>query len=124
MPTITKLAWSGFIAAVIWVLICFTKVCGKRYICWICRTGNAAMVSDRPDRSIQHTRVLNLCFWGGLYGIVFGLVMPRLDAPYWLCGLALGIIAALVGLLPGAGDQGTAGWRRLERRATGPGRSL
>ena len=44
-------------------------------------------------------RIVNLCFWGGLYGIVFGLVLPRFTAPLWLCGLGLGIIAALVGIL-------------------------
>ena len=44
-------------------------------------------------------RIVNLCFWGGLYGVVFGLILPRLTAPLWLCGLGLGIIAALVGLL-------------------------
>ena len=44
-------------------------------------------------------KMLSLCFWGGLYGAVFGVVMPRLTAPLWLCGLTLGIIAALVGML-------------------------
>jgi hypothetical protein len=43
-------------------------------------------------------KMVSLCFWGGLYGAVFGIVMPRLPAPLWLCGLGLGIIAALVGL--------------------------
>ena len=44
-------------------------------------------------------KMVSLCFWAGLYGAVFGLVLPRLRSPLWLCGLALGIIAALVGLL-------------------------
>jgi len=44
-------------------------------------------------------RIMNLCFWGGLYGFVFGLTLPRLTAPLWLCGLGLGVIAALVGIL-------------------------
>ncbi|WP_264711610.1 hypothetical protein [Limobrevibacterium gyesilva] len=43
-------------------------------------------------------RVLNLCFWGGLYGIVFGIAAPWLKGPMWLNGLALGIIASLVGM--------------------------
>jgi hypothetical protein len=58
-------------------------------------------------------RILNLCFWGGLYGIVFGLALPRLTAPLWLCGLGLGIIAALVGLLVVPAIKGLpvgAGW--------------
>jgi hypothetical protein len=45
-------------------------------------------------------RIINLCFWGGVWGAVFGLVLPRLPGPYpmWRLGLGLGIAAALVGL--------------------------
>jgi hypothetical protein len=43
--------------------------------------------------------IIDLCFWGGVWGAVFGLVLPRLPAyPTWLLGLGLGIAAALVGL--------------------------
>jgi hypothetical protein len=42
--------------------------------------------------------IVDLCFWGGLYGVVFGLLRPRFTAPLWLCGLIMGIIAALVGM--------------------------
>ena len=42
--------------------------------------------------------IVDLCFWGGLYGAVFGLLRPRFTAPLWLCGLVMGIIAALVGM--------------------------
>jgi hypothetical protein len=42
--------------------------------------------------------IVDLCFWGGLYGVVFGLLRPRFTLPLWLCGLILGIIAALVGM--------------------------
>ena len=42
--------------------------------------------------------IASLCFWGGLYGLAFGLVLPRLPrAPMWLLGLGLGLLAALVG---------------------------
>jgi hypothetical protein len=40
---------------------------------------------------------VDLAFWGGLYGVLFGLALPWLRPPYWLDGLALGFIAALVG---------------------------
>ena len=43
-------------------------------------------------------RIVSLCFWGGLYGIVFGLMLPRLTGPLWLWGLALGVLAMAVGL--------------------------
>jgi hypothetical protein len=42
--------------------------------------------------------IVDLCFWGGLYGAVFGLLRPRFTLPLWLCGLIMGIIAALVGM--------------------------
>jgi hypothetical protein len=42
--------------------------------------------------------IVDLCFWGGLYGAVFGLLMPRFTWPLGLCGLLLGVIAALVGM--------------------------
>ena len=42
--------------------------------------------------------IASLCFWGGLYGLTFGLVLPRLPrAPMWLLGLGLGLLAALFG---------------------------
>ena len=44
-------------------------------------------------------QIVNLCFWGGLYGVVFGLLMPRLGRPVWLWGVGFGVLAALVGLL-------------------------
>lgn len=45
-------------------------------------------------------RIIDLCFWGGVWGAVFGLVLPSLPRswPMWVLGLGLGIAAALVGL--------------------------
>ncbi|HUB49235.1 MAG TPA: hypothetical protein VMB73_30045 [Acetobacteraceae bacterium] len=58
--------------------------------------------------------VLDLCFWGGLYGLVFGLLLPRFTWPLWLCGLILGFIAALVGMFVVAAIKGAPianGWQ-------------
>jgi hypothetical protein len=41
--------------------------------------------------------IVSNCFWGGMYGVAFGLAMPRFTWPMWLCGLLLGLIAVLVG---------------------------
>src|SRR4051812_33977227 len=42
-------------------------------------------------------RIVNFCFWAGLYGAAFGLALPRLPrAPMWLLGLGLGLLAVLV----------------------------
>jgi hypothetical protein len=58
--------------------------------------------------------IVDLCFWGGLYGVVFGLLLPRFTLPLWVCGLILGIIAALVGMFVVASIKGTPianGWQ-------------
>jgi hypothetical protein len=99
MPTITKLAWSGFIAAAISVLTFHQGMWEALHLLALPGLTMPPWYPTDPIAPFGVPRIINLCFWGGLYGIVFGLVMPRLDAPYWLCGLAVGIIAALVGLL-------------------------
>lgn len=43
--------------------------------------------------------IVDLCFWGGVWGVVFGLILPALPrAPMPLLGLGLGIAAALTGI--------------------------
>jgi len=57
--------------------------------------------------------IVSNCFWGGLWGAAFGLVMPRLTWPLWLCGLILGLIAALVAMFivaPLKGMPVAGGW--------------
>ena len=42
-------------------------------------------------------QIVNLCFWGGLYGLVYGLVAPRLAGKPWLLlGIGLGLCAVFV----------------------------
>jgi hypothetical protein len=89
----------GFIAAVISVLIFHQGMWAALHALAL---PGLTMPPPYPTDAIPPwgiPRIANLCFWGGLYGIVFGLMLPRLTAPLWLCGLGLGIIAALVGLL-------------------------
>jgi hypothetical protein len=50
----------------------------------------AAVQCARCDRR----QLLGL--WGGLYGIVYAIVAPRLHLPGWLCGLLLGVLAVVV----------------------------
>lgn len=59
-------------------------------------------------------QIVNQCFWGGLYGAVFGLLWPRFTWPAWACGLILGIIASLVSMFVVAAIKGNpigAGWQ-------------
>jgi hypothetical protein len=57
--------------------------------------------------------VVSLSFWGGLYGAAFGALMPRFTLPLWLCGVILGLIAALVAMFivaPIKGHPIAQGW--------------
>ena len=61
-------------------------------------------------------RILNLCFWGGLYGAAFGAVVKEPSGKTWLCGLLTGLIAAFVGLFIVAAIKGlpiAGGWNPL-----------
>ena len=45
-------------------------------------------------------RTVDLCFWGGVWGVVLGLVLLKLPETYptWVRGLRLGIATALIDL--------------------------
>jgi hypothetical protein len=61
-------------------------------------------------------KIISLAFWGGLYGIVFALIRPKLTIPTWFGGLIMGLIATLVGFLIVPALQGHAiggGWNAL-----------
>lgn len=57
--------------------------------------------------------IVSNCFWGGVWGTLFGLLLPRFTWPQWLCGLILGAIAAMAGwfiVAPLKGLPIAAGW--------------
>lgn len=86
----------GFVAAVIATLVFHQAMWAALYGIGLMPRAPFPMDATGPWGV---PKMVSLCFWAGLYGAVFGLVMPRLTAPLWLCGLVLGIIAALVGML-------------------------
>jgi hypothetical protein len=57
-----------------------------------------APYSANPVPPLGVPLIADLCFWGGLYGLVFGLLLPRFTWPLWACGLILGVVAALVSM--------------------------
>ncbi len=99
VPSPAIRALFGFIAAAISVLTFHQAMWAALHTLALPGLGMPPPFPTDPIPPWGVPRIANLCFWGGLYGIVFGLVLPRLTAPLWLCGLCLGIIAALVGLL-------------------------
>lgn len=97
-PPATR-ALFGFLAAAISVLVFHQAMWAALHLLNLPGLGMPPPYPTDPIPPLGVPRILNLCFWGGLYGILFGLALPRLTAPLWLCGLGLGIIAAIVGLI-------------------------
>jgi len=99
----------GFIAAVISVLTFHQGVVELYHL-----AGTAGRPwSMAPVAPLSVPRIVDLCFWGGLYGAVFGAALPWLKLPTWLAGIGLGILAALVGwfvVAPIKGNPIAAGW--------------
>lgn len=92
MPSLSTRALLGFLAAALSVLtfhqgvIALYHVAGMAGPAW----------SMRPVAPFGVPLLIDLCFWGGLYGLVFGVVAPVLR-PLWFWGIVLGCTAAAVG---------------------------
>ena len=59
-------------------------------------------------------RIISLCFWGGVWGALFGAVWRGPRASYWWSGLILGFIAGAFGLIVVAAIKGLpigGGWK-------------
>lgn len=85
----------GFVAAVIAVLTFHQAMWAMLHVAGLMPPPYP--IAPIPPYGVP--QIVNLCFWGGLYGILFGLLAPSFKAPPWLCGIGFGVLAALVGLL-------------------------
>jgi hypothetical protein len=95
MPSALMRVFLGFIAGAIAVLTFHQGMVAALHAAgWV----QFAPYPTAPVPPFGVPRIADLCFWGGLYGAAFGLVMPRFTWPTWLNGLILGVIAALVGM--------------------------
>ncbi len=43
-------------------------------------------------------RIANSCLFGGVFGSIFALLIPRFTFPLWFCGLLMGGVAAVINL--------------------------
>jgi len=110
MWTASTRALLGFIAAAISVLTFHQAMVATLHALGV---SPFAAYRANPIRPFGVPLIVDLCFWGGLYGLVFGLLLPRFTWPTWLCGLILGTIAAVVGMFvvaPIKGNPIAAGW--------------
>lgn len=98
MPTPATRALFGFLAAALSVLIFHAAMWEALHVLNLPGLGMPPPYPTTPVPPLGIPRIVDLCFWGGLYGLVFGLLLPQLRPPLWLCGLLLGIIAAVVGM--------------------------
>ena len=118
----------GFVAAVISVLVFHQgTIWGMRQLGWI--SAQPWNITGRvPPYGVPV--LANLCFWGGLWGILIALLLRATRLPPLLTGFLIGVVAALVGwtivpmwkggvlfaggsptaLLRGAFINGTFGW--------------
>lgn len=96
MPTWLNRAVFGFVAGAISVFIFHQGMWGLLHLFGL-------MPPWYPTHGVPPfgvPRILDMAFWGGVWGTAFGLVLPKLpnSYPMWVLGLGLGIAAALVGL--------------------------
>lgn len=82
----------GFVAAVISVLVFHQGAWALFHLAGLMPAPYP--MGPVPPWGVPQT--IDFCFWGGLYGAVYGLVLPKLEMPGWLSGLILGAIATLV----------------------------
>ncbi len=112
-PSPAMRALLGFVAAAISVLTFHQGMIGLLHLLGFVPGGMPAPYDITAVPPLGVPRLLDLCFWGGLYGLVFGLLVPKFTWPLWLCGLITGIIASLVGMFIVAAIKGQpvgGGW--------------
>jgi len=98
----------GFVAAALSVLTFYQAMAGVLHVLAVPGLAMPAPFPAQPLVPFGIPRTVNDCLLGGLYGLVFGLLWPWLRGPAWLWGLALGSVAAAIGIL------GVAAFRHFE----------
>ena len=95
MPSAAIRALIGFVAAALSVLIFHQGMIELLHL-----LGLSASTPYRttPVPPFGVPVIVSLCFWGGVYGMVFGLAWPWIRLPSWLAGVLLGVVAALIGM--------------------------
>jgi hypothetical protein len=114
MVSIQKRIGLGILAAVISVLIFHQGMWALlHYLALPGMTMPPPYPTD-PIPPFGIPRIVDLCFWGGLWGAAFGAVWRGRPGSYWWAGLILGAMAAATGLIIVAAIKGLpigGGWK-------------
>lgn len=120
MASIPKRALFGFFAAVASVLLFHQGVWALLHHLDLPGLGMPPPYPDDPIAPFGIPRILNLCFWAGLWGAVFAVFWRGPKGSYWVGGIGLGVAAVLVGYfivapikgMPAGGGGSMANWFR------------
>lgn len=113
MASMPKRIAYGFIAAVISVLIFHQGMWTILHYLALPDLGMPAPFPLDPVPPFGVPRIISLCFWGGVWGALFGAVWRGRTASLWWAGLLLGFIAGAFGLIVVAAIKGLpigGGW--------------
>jgi hypothetical protein len=114
MVSLQKRIGLGVLTAVISVLVFHQGMWALLHYLQLPGLGMPAPYPTDPIPPFGVPRIVNLCFWGGLWGAAFGAVWRGRPATYWWGGLLLGVAAAATGLIIVAGIKGLpigGGWQ-------------
>jgi hypothetical protein len=98
MASIQKRIALGFVAAVISVLIFHQGMWSILHFAALPGLGMPPPFPMDPVPPFGVPRIVNLCFWGGVWGALFGAVWRGPRASTWWAGIVLVVAAAFTGL--------------------------
>jgi hypothetical protein len=113
MASIQKRIVYGFGAAVISVLIFHQGMWAILHYLALPGLGTPPPFPIDAVPPLGVPRIVSLCFWGGVWGALFGAVWRGPRASNWWAGIILGVAAALFGLFVVAAIKGLpigGGW--------------
>jgi hypothetical protein len=113
MASIQKRIGLGIVAAVVSVLIFHQGMWALLHYLEIPGLTMPPPFPTDPLPPFGVPRIASLCFWGGVWGALFGAVWRGPRASTWWAGIVLGVVAALTGLFIVAAIKGLpmgGGW--------------
>ena len=111
MSSLMNRGLAGFIAGALSVLTFHQGIIGVLHAIGLIGFAPFPM---GPMGPLHVPYLVDLCFWGGVWGILFAFVGPRLSSSPWVPGILLGVASVLAGHLivgPLHGHPITEGWQ-------------